>query len=61
MQAGEPVDVDVTREGERYRIAATVPADLPITNESIATHVHARFREAGLAAQTIDVAVRSLS
>lgn len=56
-----PIDVDVTREGERYRIAVTVPADLPITNESIATHVHARFREAGLSAQTIDVAVRSLS
>jgi hypothetical protein len=59
--SADGVEVDVAREGERYRIAVTVPADLPITNESIATHVHARFREAGLAAQTIDVAVRSLS
>lgn len=56
----DAVEIDVERQGERYRIAVTVPADLPITNESIATHVHARFREAGLAAQTIDVAVRSL-
>jgi hypothetical protein len=58
--SADGVGVDVERQGERYRIAVTVPADLPITNESIATHVHARFREAGLAAQTIDVAVRSL-
>lgn len=57
----EPVSVAVDREGDRYRIAVAVPADIPITNESIATHVHARFREAGLEAQTIDVAVRSLS
>ncbi len=57
----DAVAVDVEREGEHYRIAVAVPAGLPITNESIATHVHARFREAGLAAQTIDVAVRTLS
>jgi len=57
----EGVSVDVDREGERYRIAVAVPADLPITNESIATHVHARFREGGHPAQTIDVAVRSLT
>ena len=62
-EAGAPAEgvaVDVDRQGDRFRIAVTVPAGLTITNESIATHVHARFREAGLAAQTIDVAVRSL-
>lgn len=63
-EAGAPsegVDVDVEREGERFRIAVTVPGGLPITNESIATHVHARFREGGPDAQSIDVAVRSLT
>lgn len=54
------VAVEVTRTGDRCRILISVTGATGLNADALATHVHSHFRDAGVSAPKVDVAVQSL-